>query len=355
LNADHFSVASIYQIMLTINAMSALQMEPLMSTLAAAAPKETSSGYFRPRRLGHVNLYVGELEPMMKFYNKILGLEEVYRTPLVGGGFLSNGNTHHDVGFTEAFGPLGKARNAKPGQLNHLGIELGTERELVDSYERAVKAGQKFMRTADHDIAHSVYNRDPNGLVYELYSDVVVDWRKQRTGMVTKPKPNWTPGSTPVVEEACYHDNPEIRRVSDAIFHTERVSHATLVVDDLAATIEHYQTIVGFKVLERAPRDAIVIMGGSLNERSLVLLPSTPKRLAGYHHVGLRVVDPADLAASVDRAKAENIAIEADVTQAGRRSVFLRDPEGFLIQLYSNLNGEPKLADIDPDSAEFVL
>jgi catechol-2,3-dioxygenase len=71
--------------------------------------------------------------------------------------------------------------------------------------------------------------------------------------------------------------------------------------------------------------------------------------------VGLRVVDARDLSASVDRAKAEKISIEIDLTHAGRRSVFLRDPEGFLIQLYSDLGGEPKLSDIEPGLAEFIL
>ena len=58
------------------------------------------SGYFQPRRLAHVNLYVADLERSMDFYTRVIGIEEVYRTPLGGGGFVSNGNTHHDVGFT---------------------------------------------------------------------------------------------------------------------------------------------------------------------------------------------------------------------------------------------------------------
>jgi catechol 2,3-dioxygenase len=96
-----------------------------------------------------------------------------------------------------------------------------------------------------------------------------LDWRSQRSGIVTKPKPKWTPGSTPIVEEPCYHNSPEIRRVSDAVFHVERTSHVTLVVDDVSKTVEHYETIVGFKILERAPNDAVAVLGGSCNERRL--------------------------------------------------------------------------------------
>jgi catechol 2,3-dioxygenase len=326
-----------------------------MSSAAELAPAKGASGFFRPRRLGHVNLYVGDVDRAMNFYNRILGIEEVYRTPLVGGGFLSNGNTHHDIGFTDANGPLGKPRGAKPGQLNHLGIELGTERELVDSFERATGAGHTFMRTADHDIAHSVYGRDPAGNVYELYADVVHDWRNKRTGMVTKPKPNWTPGSTPIVEEACYHVNPELRRVETAIFHSARVTHAAVVVEDLAATLDHYLTIVGMQVVARDPQGRFVLLGGEVGEHSLTFIQADDLLPPGYHHAGLHVQEPDDLAASVARARKDGIAIEADISHAGRRAVFLRDPEGFRIQVYSDENGTPSVDRIDPALAAFIL
>jgi len=327
-----------------------------MSSVAELTRTKTSPGFFRPRRLGHVNLYVADIDRAMNFYNRIIGIEEVYRTPLVGGGFLSNGNTHHDIGFTDANGPLGKPRGAKPGQLNHLGIELETERELVDSYERATKAGHKFMRTADHDIAHSIYGADPAGIVYELYADVVVDWRNQRSGMVTKPKPNWAPGSTPVVETACYHVNPELRRVETAIFHSAKVTHAAVVVPDMAAALDHYTTIVGMQILARDPRDRFVLLGGDTGEHSLTFLKANDMLSAGYHHAGLKVDEPDDLAASVVRARKDGIAIEADVSHGGRRAVFLRDPEGFRVQMYSDEGRKaPAPGSIDPVLAAYIF
>lgn len=327
-----------------------------MSSVAELSREKSPAGFFRPRRLGHVNLYVADIDRAMNFYNRILGIEEVYRTPLVGGGFLSNGNTHHDIGFTDANGPLGKPRGAKPGQLNHLGIELGTERELVDSYERATKAGHKFMRTADHDIAHSVYNMDPAGIVYELYADVVVDWRNQRSGMVTKPKPNWTPGSTPVVETPCYHENPQLRRVENAIFHSAKVTHAAVVVTDMAAALDHYTTIVGMQILARDSHDRFALLGGDADEHSLTFFKANDLLTAGYHHAGLKVESPDDLAASVARAGKEGITIEADVSHGGRRSVFLRDPEGFRVQMYSDRGGKaPRVDSIDPVLAAYVF
>ena len=57
---------------------------------------------FRPRRLGHANLFVSDLDRSMRFYNAVCGLEEVRREPAIRIGFLSNGNTHHDVGLVQS-------------------------------------------------------------------------------------------------------------------------------------------------------------------------------------------------------------------------------------------------------------
>ena len=62
----------------------------------------TQAVRFRPRRLGHANLWVGDLEATSGFYNRVLGLEEVRREPEITASFLSNGNTHHDLGLLQA-------------------------------------------------------------------------------------------------------------------------------------------------------------------------------------------------------------------------------------------------------------
>ena len=46
---------------------------------------------FSPRRIGHANLFVGDLEKSMHFYGAICGFEEVFREEHIGAGFLSGG------------------------------------------------------------------------------------------------------------------------------------------------------------------------------------------------------------------------------------------------------------------------
>jgi catechol 2,3-dioxygenase len=183
---------------------------------AIESTSEEIGKFFQPRRLGHVNLVVSDVDRSMDFYMNVVGLDEAYRRPQVKAGFLSNGNTHHDIGMVQSDGPLGHGR---PAGLNHIAFELETEVDLVDGYERAIAAGVTFERTADHDIAHAVYGADADGNEYEVYADVIHAWRDARHGTVTKAKPNWTPGSTPPHAERNYHADPEIVRLDDAIFH----------------------------------------------------------------------------------------------------------------------------------------
>jgi catechol 2,3-dioxygenase len=313
------------------------------------------AGFFHPRRLCHVNLYVSDLDRSMDFYTKILGIEEVYRTPLAGGGFVSNGNTHHDVGFTLADGPLGKPRNARPGTLSHVAFELETEAALVASYARATEAGASFLRTADHDIAHSVYGLDPDGNCYELYADVVQDWRNRRTGIITKPKPNWSPGSTPPVAEPLYHEHPELRRVESAIFHPLYTSHATLIVADLDAAMAYYRDVIGLAPVWVAQDGTFSVLSGTLGQHALTLVVAGPGRPVGYHHVSMRVRDDADLSASTVMARQNGIPIVADVCATGRRAVTIRDPDGCLTQFFVSETDELRFDGLPADLAPYLL
>lgn len=315
----------------------------------------SDAGFFQPRRLAHVNLYIDQLNRTMDFYTNVLGIEETYRTPLTGGGFVGNGNTHHDVGFITADGPLGKPRAAKPGKLNHIAFELENEVALVEGYNRAVAAGTRFVFTADHDIAHSVYGTDPDGNRYELYADVVKDWRAQRSGIVTKPKPDWTPGCTPPVADRCYHENPSLSRVERSIFHPLRTTHATIVVKDLATSLDYYSKVVGLRPRYLCKENTFVTLGGTCQEHSLTLIQSTKSRPPGYHHVGLYAQNSVDLQQSVDKAIAAGVKINTDITQSGRRAVMIADADNCLTQIYCDNGGTFYPENVDRDLSIYLL
>ena len=290
----------------------------------------TASGtYFRPRRLGHVNLIVDDTNASMDFYTRVVGFEEVYRVPAIGGGFLSNGNTHHDVGMVQSSGPSGRGR--KPG-LNHLAFELETEVDLVRGYDRSIADSLEFERTLDHDIAHSAYCADPDGVSCELYADVVKEWRTARTGEVTKPKPVWWPGKTDPVPEKNYHVDPEIRRVADAVFHPLRTKHATLVVSDLDQSLQFYTTRIGLDALVRG--QGYAILGGSCGEMNITLVQAGEGQQACYHHVGFEVASVEELQESLKKWTAQGGAVVRTVDHPLRFAAFIEDVDGLLLQFF---------------------
>lgn len=318
-------------------------------SIELADTSERSKQYFRPRRLGHVNLIVSDTDRSMAFYNEVVGFEEAYRVVAIKGGFLSNGNTHHDIGMIESSGASGRGR---PPGLNHLAFELETEVDLVDGYQRALGDDFAFDRTLDHDIAHSAYCSDPDGNSCELYADVVRDWRNARNGNVTKPKPVWWPGLTEPSSERNYDPAPEIRRVDHAVFHPLRTRHATLVVSDLHASIAFYTQVIGLNVGVESVNGSFALLEGACGERNVTLLQSSSTLPTGFHHVGIELSDERDMDASLDRLKADARIDYVHIDHPLRRVVYIRDPDGMRLQFFIDRDlSAAKWAQLDPQIA----
>jgi catechol 2,3-dioxygenase len=300
--------------------------------MALVTDPAVKQGSHRPRRIGHANLFVGQLERSMNFYYRVAGLEETYRRPPVRAGFHSNGNTHHDVGLVEAGGPVGQGR--VPG-LNHFGWELENEVDLVEGYFRGVDAGVKYTRTVDHEIARSVYVRDTDGNLNEIYADTTKNWRTERTGQVMNPTVQWAPGDGPTPSpESKYHPHPEIRRVEEAVFHPIRVTHAVLVAQDYEGVVRDYVEVVGLTPTLGGIDQAFTVLSGTCGYRDLSVFRARPGRPVGLHHVGFLVPDEADLDEAERRLRRAGLEPEVQIEDPTRRSIFVRDPDGIRLEFY---------------------
>jgi catechol 2,3-dioxygenase len=120
------------------------------------------------RELGHVSLFVRDLDASRHFYRDILGLKE---TGLGKGGriaFFSAGRHHHDVSCelarAESPGPQPKG---VPG-LYHIAFVVGGSPDELAAARRWVERHglQPFGETA-----RSFSIRDPDGHEIELYVD----------------------------------------------------------------------------------------------------------------------------------------------------------------------------------------
>jgi len=299
---------------------------------------------FRPRRLGHANLFVSDLERSMQFYHKVCGLEEVFREPAIHAGFLSNGNTHHDVAVVQVTETslLGRDSQAllpegwgKRAGLFHLGFEMENEAELVAAYRRARQAGVKVLMTVDHQLARSVYLFDPEGNLLEFYADTTKDWRgvfrAHENQLVTG---LWNLGEPAPSAERNYPVDPDIRRVADAVLHPRRMAHAALAVRDLEVSHDFYHEVAGLQEVVRTSEGPFAVLRGTCPGYDLTLVQAGADRPVGLHHIGFEMSDEGELNEAEVQLKRVGIEPESRLDHATKRSIFLKDPDGILLECY---------------------
>lgn len=127
----------------------------------------------RVLELGHVNLWVSQLDISARFYGEMLGIPEVARGELRGRrvAFYSLGVRHHDLALIEIGGSAEPARHPQPG-LNHIGLKIGNSlEELRRMRDRLAEFGVPTIHTVDHRVCRSIHVHDPDGVLIELYAD----------------------------------------------------------------------------------------------------------------------------------------------------------------------------------------
>jgi catechol 2,3-dioxygenase len=134
------------------------------------------------KELGHLVLYVRNLERSVAFYRDVLGWRQVLPAEGEPASFpaaaFSSGRTHHELLLIEVgedAQPLPQGRHVG---LYHFGLKVGdTDDELRDALARLKQAGVTVVGATDHTVTHSLYILDPDGNEIELYIDVAgVDW-----------------------------------------------------------------------------------------------------------------------------------------------------------------------------------
>ena len=128
------------------------------------------------KELGHVVLFVSDLERSANFYRDILGFWEVTRDQSTA--MFSSGRTHHELLLIEVGGQPNLDRIPTPG-LYHIGFKIGDSPEDAKRAYRELQQKQvEIVGTGDHGMTHSIYILDPDGNELELYADVSDEWKK---------------------------------------------------------------------------------------------------------------------------------------------------------------------------------
>ena len=124
-----------------------------------------------PDRIGHVVIKVRNLERSKQFFTEVLGLQLMMELPrLKIAFFASNGRDHHEIACAEV-GDDADRQHAKQIGLQHIAFRLRDEEHLRAAYQELRTKHVPIDFTVDHGVTKSVYFRDPDGLLFEVYCD----------------------------------------------------------------------------------------------------------------------------------------------------------------------------------------
>ena len=138
------------------------------------------------KELGHVVLYVTDLNKLADFYKKILGFNEISRGN--GMAIFSSGRTHHELLLIEVGGKSRLNKKPEPG-LYHIGFKIGDSLDDVKKAYKELKENDvEIIGSTDHNVTYSLYIKDPDGNELELYSDVSNEWKKNPKLILKQPK-----------------------------------------------------------------------------------------------------------------------------------------------------------------------
>jgi catechol-2,3-dioxygenase len=133
------------------------------------------------KELGHLVLYVRDVERSAAFYRDVLGFREMVGPSTGAPGpiaMFSSGRTHHELLLIEVGDDAQPIPAGRRIGLYHFGLKVGdTDDELRTVLGELQAAGVTMVGASDHGITHSLYILDPDGNELELYIDVAgVDW-----------------------------------------------------------------------------------------------------------------------------------------------------------------------------------
>jgi catechol 2,3-dioxygenase len=144
------------------------------------------------KELGHVVLYVSDLERSAAFYGDLLGWRRVSPEGLqFPAAAFSSGRTHHELLLIEVGDDAAPLPEGRRLGLYHIGLKIGdSDAELREALTRLRESGTPVVGMSDHTVSHSLYVLDPDGNEVELFIDVPgVDWKSNPEKVLAPVRP----------------------------------------------------------------------------------------------------------------------------------------------------------------------
>ena len=143
------------------------------------------------KELGHVVLYVRNIERSRRFYRDVLGWNEIAREGPRPIAMFSSGRTHHELLLIEVGEDATPMPQGRRIGMYHFGLKVGeSDEELRDVLKTLVENEVQVVGSSDHTVTHSLYILDPDGNEIELYIDVQPEvWREHPEAVLAPVRP----------------------------------------------------------------------------------------------------------------------------------------------------------------------
>jgi catechol 2,3-dioxygenase len=126
---------------------------------------------YRPKYLGHVNIYVRNVERSHKWYEDVLGLHTYDYMPGRAAFMSADQEQSHEVALMQ-LGDDALLQQKRQVGLNHMAWMMHTLDDLKEAYQRLKELNVPIDHVSDHGISIGIYFRDPDGngieVSYEL-------------------------------------------------------------------------------------------------------------------------------------------------------------------------------------------
>ncbi len=143
------------------------------------------------KELGHLVLYVRDVERSAAFYRDVLGFRQIADGGSLGAPIaaFSSPRTHHELLLIEVGPHAAPVPAGRRVGMYHFGLKIGDSDDQLRAAVATLRAHQVPMVGAtDHTVTHSLYILDPDGNEIELYIDVPgVSW--DAGSLMSMPKP----------------------------------------------------------------------------------------------------------------------------------------------------------------------
>lgn len=138
------------------------------------------------KRVGHVVLKCRDMEKTRDFYCGVLGMTLAKFDPNRG-MFLRFNDYHHDIAIFKV-GPDADPPKDNQVGLVHVALVVESLEAVKAWYERFKALGVPIVGTTDHAVTNSLYFKDPEGNVLEIYCEVPeYDWHTHGMGFIARP------------------------------------------------------------------------------------------------------------------------------------------------------------------------